>query len=689
MTGLDYRASRAIYYTGNTRIYKRARKMCSTATSSGALWSTRPPAGGLANTSSSLRNSSSRDYVGDENLFDDNDLFPSFDAGYLNGDQLTNFSSTPSSIHGCSSSSSSPSSSSQQKDQPLVATRKPLQIFKSGLDEHVLVTRDDTTIEDEPTHHVDYLTHPWTEEDIWSTWQYVLSKKSTLTAAARLQNASWRCWGKCKNGGLTVPAEKIDWLKDYDVLWLYGPLISYTEPRQSDRRGYNRMHCSLSTSNAPSSLSPTTSSQSTPVMSNKKSILKKRTASQIILQRSLMTQTLVKHAAGILESRCDSNSDDPEFQRPSLSRQLSDLSSTDESYSTSALSMTSSSSSTSSATTPTASGKRHIKFNNEVVQCIAVDCENLDDEVERPLPRFDRFLARGFDTCVLDDEEDQFGDTIIDDDDEMSDDNTTFNHRVREVIYPASLTNTNTTTPRSSFSSQNSNGTNITTSTNRTIAMLPPTTLKAPSDVADTEELKRRLCTASPNSTTPPSSSPQSPGVLQSFYPSWLPKLPLPGLVRSESTETIRPIAASSSPKFDGQPQFQIKRHHMLDEDDVQDDDMKGPRMGSFRWRTASRPTSPTEWPTSPSSASFSYAESSHKLHNSNSPISSDMFRPFDAFQDGEEDCLDQRYIGSNSGLYDSDNQDSANYRLVDKVLDTVNTARDIAHVIWNVGWRA
>ncbi|KAI5306515.1 hypothetical protein KEM56_000509 [Ascosphaera pollenicola] len=628
----------------------------------------------------------------------DDALFPSFDAGYCNDvDQSSNF--PPTFTH--HSAQSAPQPQSHQRQQSETGYRKPLQIVTSGLDGHVLVTRDDTTIEDEPTHHVDYLTHPWSEEDVWSTWQYVLSKRSSLTAASRLENASWRCWGKCRNGGLTVPAEKIDWLKDYDVLWLYGPLISYTKPRQPENRGYGRMHSSLSSSNS-TPISPTNStiSQSTPVLSNKKSILKKRTASQIILQRSLMTQTLVKHAAGILESRCDSDNEDSRFPRPSLSRQISDLSSADEIYSTSALSMASSTSSSSdSATTPTASGKRHIKFNNEVAQCIAVDCDNFDNAFgnyqgyakEQSPARFDKYFSRGLESCILDDEDEPFSDPFIDDDDELSEDTTFFSRALHgDTGYASSLTNTNTTTPRSSFSSENSNGTNITTSTNRTIAMLPPTTLKAPADETDAEAMERPI-SMGPGSSFSPSPS-ESSGMLQSFYPSWLPKLPLPGLVRTDSTDTIRAVPASS-PQPGSQPQFQINKKLMLDEDDVEEDDTKGPRVGAFKWRTPSSPTLPNEWK-SPSSASFSYTDD-HKFH-SNSPISSDMFRPFDAFEDGEEDYIEDRLIGTGSrspnGLRHGDDLDHdypANYRLVDKVLDTVNTARDIAHVIWNVGWRA
>lgn len=37
---------------------------------------------------------------------------------------------------------------------------------------------------------------------------------------------------------------------------------------------------------------------------------------------------------------------------------------------------------------------------------------------------------------------------------------------------------------------------------------------------------------------------------------------------------------------------------------------------------------------------------------------------------------------------YNGDEEELANHGVLGKVIDTVNTARDIAHVIWNVGWR-
>lgn len=44
--------------------------------------------------------------------------------------------------------------------------------------------------------------------------------------------------------------------------------------------------------------------------------------------------------------------------------------------------------------------------------------------------------------------------------------------------------------------------------------------------------------------------------------------------------------------------------------------------------------------------------------------------------------------MASMSNLLPYEDGESPNAGIVDKVVDAVNTARDIAHVIWNVGWR-
>jgi hypothetical protein len=70
---------------------------------------------------------------------------------------------------------------------------------------------DDTSIEDEPSRHVDYLSHDWKEEDIWSSWRYVTSRRNDYSNGVRLENASWRTWAKAKHNLKTISPESLNW----------------------------------------------------------------------------------------------------------------------------------------------------------------------------------------------------------------------------------------------------------------------------------------------------------------------------------------------------------------------------------------------------------------------------------------------------------------------------------------------
>ncbi|KAF9785033.1 hypothetical protein BJ322DRAFT_804190 [Thelephora terrestris] len=74
-------------------------------------------------------------------------------------------------------------------------------------------TPDDSSVTTLPTGQVDYLSHQWREEDVWSSWKSMTRQKNAITNGTRLENASWRTWWKQRNK-----------LKDSDVTWLYGPL---------------------------------------------------------------------------------------------------------------------------------------------------------------------------------------------------------------------------------------------------------------------------------------------------------------------------------------------------------------------------------------------------------------------------------------------------------------------------------
>lgn len=70
---------------------------------------------------------------------------------------------------------------------------------------------DDTAIGVQPTRHVDYLSHEWREEDIWSSWKHIISNRESFNNAARLENASWRTWMKAKNHLKTISPETLNW----------------------------------------------------------------------------------------------------------------------------------------------------------------------------------------------------------------------------------------------------------------------------------------------------------------------------------------------------------------------------------------------------------------------------------------------------------------------------------------------
>ena len=73
------------------------------------------------------------------------------------------------------------------------------------------VAEDDTAVKREPTAHVDYLSHNWKEEDIWSSWRHVVAKRKVYSNSTRLENASWRSWAKSKYRLKTVPPDRLNW----------------------------------------------------------------------------------------------------------------------------------------------------------------------------------------------------------------------------------------------------------------------------------------------------------------------------------------------------------------------------------------------------------------------------------------------------------------------------------------------
>ncbi|CEH13661.1 Protein of unknown function DUF1752, fungi [Ceraceosorus bombacis] len=81
-----------------------------------------------------------------------------------------------------------------------------------------------------PSICVDYLSHNWTDEDVWSSWKAMTKRKNEIANGVRLENASWRTWAKQRGKLKTISPETLNWLKDSDVTWLYGPLHEHADP---------------------------------------------------------------------------------------------------------------------------------------------------------------------------------------------------------------------------------------------------------------------------------------------------------------------------------------------------------------------------------------------------------------------------------------------------------------------------
>jgi len=200
---------------------------------------------------------------------------------------------------------------------------------------------------------VDYLSHEWTkEDDIWTSWKVMSKQKKAFANGVRLENASWRTWAKQKYSLKTVNPEKLNWLKDSDVTWLYGPLhTAWTNHIEFPPK------------------SPTTEDKFNLMPSSTKSCLKKKRSITEILR-----PTFSGRFGG---SFITSNSDNQLYNK----QRESDVDSDCETSSTC--------SSISGPMTPTTGPtklpfereNRKIQFNNCVEQCIAVESDEDVDEL--------------------------------------------------------------------------------------------------------------------------------------------------------------------------------------------------------------------------------------------------------------------------------------------------------------------
>lgn len=346
-------------------------------------------------------------------------------------------------------------------------------------------------------------------------------------------------------------------LKDYDVTWLYGPLQSGKRNMSANKTG-------------PSSVS--LSKSSSLVNLTKKTILKKRSMSEMMLQRSLSSASLLKQAAAAVHAQEYRRS----ALRPSIGRSNTDYVSL--SFSSRRMSHENSNtwgtSTDSSSIASPCTERRHIHFNEQVEQCIAVDVKGEEDE-------------------DVDMSMEVFGDESDSDDGVMM-------KRVRSKRRPLAR--------RSALKKAS-------VAEGKIIAMLPSTTLKYQEDSPDSQD----------------SAMKHSTGVSRS-----------PLLSPSSSQETLRPSRPSAGFMF-GE-----------DEDDL-DSTIQSPSVG---WLSPPSDTGASGLPRSTSTNSLLDEPAGMRR------TPSGMFMP-----------CDETETSSGEGIFG-------------RVIDTVNTARDIAHVIWNVGWR-
>ncbi|KAK8844076.1 hypothetical protein IAR55_006870 [Kwoniella newhampshirensis] len=242
-----------------------------------------------------------------------------------------------------------------------------------------------------PSICVDYLSHDWSEKDIWASWRNMTRHKHEIANGVRLENASWRTWQKQRNKLKTISPETLNWLKDSDVTWLYGPLhTADVEPVRplkiastDERLGIDRPN--------PSNI--------------KKPILKHRTLSEML--------TIPMPSSPILEASNNNDDDDDsmdgERERPILLQTKSDTNiirnrtmARQKSPPRGPFPSSGNASGKETPADPAAavpltspvsseaqhSGKKHISFNTFVEQCVAVDSpqdvaplEDSDDEM--------------------------------------------------------------------------------------------------------------------------------------------------------------------------------------------------------------------------------------------------------------------------------------------------------------------
>lgn len=91
-----------------------------------------------------------------------------------------------------------------------------------------------------PIDNVDYLSYCWGNElDLATSWRVMTKNKDTMINGRRLENASWRKWFQQRYSlPLLNPAE-LNWFKDSDICWLYGPMHLHSDNEKKPQTNFN------------------------------------------------------------------------------------------------------------------------------------------------------------------------------------------------------------------------------------------------------------------------------------------------------------------------------------------------------------------------------------------------------------------------------------------------------------------
>lgn len=364
--------------------------------------------------------------------------------------------------------------------------------------------------------------------------------------------------------------------------------------------------------------------------------------SEVMLQRSISASSLLKQAAASIEAQGRRSALKKSHERtysdfvPGANSEVPSRDQID--YFTSK--------STSTTDTPSeCREKRHIRFDEKVEQCIAVECKRIDeDEYE-------------------DDDDEAVESGTATSSSESDDDGVVMMKRLKRPTIRRNISG------NSMMGSRNSSHGNL-----KTIETLPSTTLKYKHDAPEQPEQPQ-----------------QATGLTRSWSSS--------RLSPSASQETLRPARPS--------------RNFLIEQED---DDDAGTAASSGWSFGASNPKSSLGAAASPSEeippslTSPSSRNSANAAAVSQARANGGYAISRDSFDDDEDEAIRRAYglqpssstesaepcemegmRRTESGMfmpYEEDEDDLMAAGMFGRLSETVNTARDIAHVLWNVGWR-